>query len=147
MVEIFFFRCFFSNSNKFILSNKSIFECLFYGQIQIQPNQNKIKKTTKLQEFSLFFWQNSLYSKLHYDEEKFLYTKKLRKKTMSTSIQKNLKNIKKKHRQPFKNWYRKNGWVVYRGKFFVVAFGYFVHCQVWIKFLYQSYLTQTLRDS
>lgn len=42
---------------------------LFYGQIQIQPNQNKIK-ATKLQEF---FGRYFVYSKLHYDEENFLY--------------------------------------------------------------------------
>lgn len=40
---------------------------LFYGQIQ--PNQNKIK-ATKLQEF---FGRYFMYSKLNYDEEKFLY--------------------------------------------------------------------------
>lgn len=61
---------------------------LFYGQIQIQPNQNKIK-ATKLQEF---FGRYFVYSKLHYDEENFLYIeiyiyrdiyiKKLRKKNI-----------------------------------------------------------------
>lgn len=56
---------------------------LFYGQIQIQPNQNKIK-ATKLQEFlaDILCIQNYITMRKIFYIYRDIYIKKLRKKNI-----------------------------------------------------------------